>query len=237
MRNFQKISLFVALICFMNSCVFLSDNGVGPYEETSKTFEQKDFDELSMGHAFHVTVKKSNTFRVKVTGDKRDVEDLILRNLNGNLKITYSNWRVTRRRMDIEIDMPILKKADFSGASVSKIDDFGDRNDLRLELSGASKATFEGGFNNYTMDISGASVLELNGTTKTIDAEVSGASVINAFTLKADEVYLDVSGASKAKVDVAKLLKVDASGASTVYYRGNPKVESKTSGASKVEKD
>ena len=82
---------------------------------------------------------------------------------------------------------------------------------------------------------SGASKINVEGTTVNLEIETSGASKIEAESLKAENVSVDASGASKINVAVSNDLKVDASGASNINYTGTPKnFEKKTSGASNV---
>ena len=87
------------------------------------------------------------------------------------------------------------------------------------------------------IDVSGASQFVPSGNAQKVSGDLSGASQLNAFGLLTDEMNVSISGASNARVDVFKYLKVNASGASKVRYRGNPTTEISASGASVVEKD
>ena len=89
----------------------------------------------------------------------------------------------------------------------------------------------------YDINLSSASTLEIEGKSKKIYAELSGASILNAFSTDVEEASLDLSGASNERVNVAQQLKVRASGASKVRYRGNAKVDSDLSGSRRVEKE
>lgn len=234
--NVVQFVAILALSIFFSACAVF-DN-LEPRDSVSETYDVKDFDKLDMGSAFHIYVKESSNYSVKVSGDKRDIDDLIVKEVNGKLKIYYNNWfNISRRRVDVEITMPALSEADFSGASVADVAGFKSNKELKINLSGASRGTFDVTAASYIMDISGASNLSINGNPKNVEAEISGASSLNAFDAKTLAADIHLSGASTAKIDVSEKLKVDASGASSVRYRGNPKVESHTSGASKVVKD
>lgn len=234
--NVIQLVAILALSIFLGSCAVL-DN-LEPKDSITETYDVKGFDKLDMGSAFHIYVKESSNFSVKISGEKRDIEDLIVKEVNGRLKIYYNNWfNLSRRRVDIEITMPSLTEVDFSGAADADVSGFKTAKDFRIHLSGATKGTFYVNAESYLIDISGASNLSINGNPKTINAEITGASSLNAFDAKSLEADIHLSGASSARIDVAEKLKVDASGASSVRYRGNPKVDSHTSGASKVVKD
>ncbi|WP_337040595.1 head GIN domain-containing protein [Emticicia sp. 17c] len=231
------VLLTVSLLAMgLSSCEILQQS-VEPRNPDEKNFDIKNFDKLEMGNAFHVTVKHGSDFKVEAKGESRDINDLIVRKENGELKIYYSKWRLRRYRMEIEIEMPTLKEVDFSGASTATIDGFNNLDELEVDLSGASRATLFTKAQVYKVDLSGASELSIQGSGQEIIADLSGASVLNAFDAPVKKATFEISGASTGRVNVLEKLSVRASGASKVEYRGNPEVKASTSGSSKVEKD
>jgi hypothetical protein len=238
MKKLRTASMMaIILIAFNISSCEILQQGVEPRNPEEKTFDSKNFNKLEMGNAFHITVKQGNDYKVIAKGDKRDIDDLIVKVSSGELKIYYTKWRVRRYRMEIEIEMPALKEIDFSGASTSFVEGFTELDELEIDLSGSSNATISAKARFYEIDLSGASVLDLEGIGKDMEADLSGASKLNAFDTIVERATLDVSGASTSRVNVEQKLTVKASGASKVHYRGNPKVSSDLSGSSRVEKD
>jgi hypothetical protein len=75
------------------------------------------------------------------------------------------------------------------------------------------------------------------GESQYLNGKLSGASQINAFDLTVEASELSLSGASIAKVWVTKSLNVDASGASSVRYKGNPEIRKQLSGASTLRQE
>ena len=106
-----------------------------------------------------------------------------------------------------------------------------------LDASGACKVLIEKINNeNFSADLSGACSIELSGETKSFSADISGAMNLEAIELKAERVNIDASGASSAEVYASESLYVDASGASNIYFSGNPMdVGSDLSGAASIE--
>ncbi|MBP5218944.1 MAG: DUF2807 domain-containing protein [Bacteroidales bacterium] len=90
---------------------------------------------------------------------------------------------------------------------------------LNLETSGASKFNFTGEYKTFKLDASGACSLVLSGKTDVLDADISGASKLDAEDLYANNVSIDLSGASKASVFAADTIDIDSSGASNLTYR------------------
>ncbi|MBB3838828.1 hypothetical protein FHS57_002834 [Runella defluvii] len=238
MKKSLVIFLFALLALFAQSCVFISEGTLTPLDPTSQTFNLRDFDQLEMGNAFDVRVRQSGQFSISVRGDRRDVQDLdVYVDRSGKLVMKYRNWRVRRYDMEVDITMPTLTEVDFSGATTSTIEGFTNGRTLDVELSGASKSVIDSDWDRINVDLSGASDLVLHGQGLTIAGELSGASRVDAFDYPVDNVDLDLSGASTARVLVGKTLRVNASGGSTLRYRGTPELRSNISGGSTVKPD
>jgi cytoskeletal protein CcmA (bactofilin family) len=229
----------LSLLTVLESCVYVeSEDDIPPRGESTRTYDFRNFDELEMGDAFHVDVVAGSSFAVSATGELNDLDDLEIFVEDGKLVARYEKpWRNSRKRMDIEITMPDVEAVEFSGAVNARIEGFENLPEVEFDMSGASKCNFIGSGREFKFDLSGASQLNLEGAGKYLDGDVSGASQLNAFDLKVEESDLKVSGASNAKICVSGLLKVDASGASNVRYKGNPTVDKKVSGGSSVRAD
>ena len=223
----------------LESCIYVDSNdGIAPRGTASRTFDFKDFTKLDMGNAFQVHVTEGSAYEVSATGEQNDLDDLLIFVQDGELVVRYnSKWNASRKRMALDIVMPSLEKVDFSGAVNSDVIGFDNLNKIEFQLSGASKCDFEGSAKNMIFDLNGASQLDLFGESKYLDGELSGASQVNAFNLSAEESNLDLSGASTGKVWITKYLDVDASGASSVRYKGNPGIKKQMSGGSTLRQE
>jgi hypothetical protein len=238
MKKVSAIFLFVLSVTLLQSCIFIGEGSLTPLNSDSRNFDLRDFDQLEIGNAFDVRVRQSGQFSIFVRGDRRDIEDLdVFVDRNGKLVMRYRNWRLRRYDMDVDITMPVLTGIDFSGATDATIDGFGNIRNLDIELSGASKSVIDGDWERINLDVSGASNLILHGQGLSLGGDLSGASRLDAFDYPVDNVDLGLSGASNARVLVGKTLKVNASGASDLRYRGTPEVRSTISGGSTVKKD
>ena len=85
--------------------------------------------------------------------------------------------------------------------------------------------------------VSGASYLNLRGNAVEMYADLSGSSALKAFNLPVTRAHISLSGGSDAEVAVAENLKVVASGASHLIYRGDPALTSDVSGGSAIHRD
>jgi hypothetical protein len=130
--------------------------------------------------------------------------------------------------------MPVLVGLDLSVASEARTEPgFSSTLPLDVTLTGASLIDIKGlNCTAVNADISGASSLTISGTTTSETLVVSGASTANLLACAATRATVAVSGASEAWINAGQI-SVSASGASTLYYLGNPLIQTNNlSGAS-----
>ena len=174
-----------------------------------------DFDKVDVSHAFQVDISQGDTFSVIVRVDDNMVEYLEVVKQGDTLKIG-------------------LKP---SGASHVTVTGFKSTKDLDVNLSGASRLRGDIEAGDATFDASGASRVTLNGSARNMTVEGSGASQIDLSDFAVADAKVKLSGASAATVNPSGTLDVDASGASDVYYLGNPTLGNvDTSGASSIQR-
>jgi hypothetical protein len=234
MRISNTLAIAMALPFFLSSC-YTEDPG--PIQEYEKQYSIVDFDRIEIGDAFKITVAQSNLFEVTATGDRRNIEDLIVEKEGSTLVIRFDENRSRRHNTEIEIKMPALISATLSGASDSRIFGFEDSTAIDIRLSGASICQFDGSASFIDAVVSGASYLYMYGEGDNLRADLSGASVLKAFHYPVATADINASGASDAHVAVQEELNAVVSGASVISYRGNPTVTSEISDSSTVRQD
>jgi len=197
-----------------------------------------DFSKLDVSHAFAVTVVQSDSFYVKIV-----VDDNIAKYLNvyksGNWLMVglEENHDYTHIHLNAEIHMPDITQVKGSGAIVAEMSTFDFSHDLLVDLSGAS--VFSGNFEAASLDLhlSGASVVNISGTGINLNIDASGASAINMGNFVSHTADVFLNGATFATIHVTETLNAELSGASTLYYYGNPTLGSiNISGASVIHK-
>ena len=131
--------------------------------------------------------------------------------------------------------MPKIKSANFSGATKVDFSGFEDVEECNFVVSGASKLHLvEFNADKLSLDISGAAHVKISGRIIKLNLESSGASKLDAADTFMRDADLELSGASHAILQVQKTLRVSASGASKVSYKGSPNISKDLSGASSV---
>lgn len=111
---------------------------------------------------------------------------------------------------------------ELSGAVSGRFSGRGD--DFEGELSGACNLDAGLEFRSCDLNCSGASKAELAGKVDRLSIDGSGACSIDAKDLDADYASVDLSGASKAKVNADKELHYDIPRSCKITYYGNAKL-------------
>jgi len=88
----------------------------------------------------------------------------------------------------------------------------------------------------FEIDAEGAPAISVSGKTKLIDIDSSGAGKIDTHNLHAARGVVDSKGVTQIDLDVSDQLDVTVSGPSSVYYKGDPKVNKTIHGPGKVER-
>jgi hypothetical protein len=175
------------------------------------------FSKVEAGGALNIEVAAQKDFSVVIEADDNLLQNIKTEVRGDTLKI-YTDGKISiQNKASVKISMPEVKGLSISGASTASVSNV-KTEALDLEASGASKIT-------------------INGEAKDLTAEASGASGIDAEMLRVENADVEANGASSATVSATNDVEANASGASSVYYTGEPQnVVPKSSGASSVRK-
>lgn len=200
-----------------------------------------NFTKLEVEGAYHVELTQGNNIALQVVGEQEGHDDLITEVVNGTLKIHrrekkgWSWGKNDNKSVKIYLTVPALSDIDVSGASKLVGKNTFKSNSLHLDLSGASHVEMALDVQKLDVDESGASSASLTGKASHQDVDLSGASSYKSFDLNSEHADIDASGASSARLTVQQELVAEASGASSIKYKGSPRMRNvEASGSSSV---
>ena len=231
-----RIMILTTLVALMLSNCLYSERVRG--NGRSVTFEEnyRNFDELEFSNAIEAEIEYGNEYQVVVSIDE-NLKNYVEIEKHGNQLsfglrsgISYSNIN-----FKVHITMPQLTNLDASGACELKVSGFKTKEDLTIDVSGATELEAFVNVGNLYLEVSGASEIELIGSGKHLEIDGSGASDLELGDFKVLTARIDMSGASEVEINVLESLSVELSGASEVKYYGNPQMKHiSTSGASEI---
>jgi hypothetical protein len=205
---------------------------------TTEEYAFTNFTKVEISSAFDFEIKQSSSYKISVT-----VPDCLI----DYVRVSKDGQTLTIRldmipllgpvTLRASVTLPQLNGLTVSGASDGTVSDFSSTEDLNITVSGASRVTGDITAGNVEFDISGASTIQLEGSANDMVASVSGASHFNLDDFTVNNADVNFSGASTGTVNLNGRLDANLSGASKLWYIGEPTMgDINTSGASTLSK-
>lgn len=201
-------------------------------EEDDRFSDLSDFNGIEINGRFNLRIIRGENYAVEMSGSERDKERYSIFRSGETLVIDFegrsrnNDWDVndfSLKEMQIEITMPTLEKIEAAGMGTIRMDDF-TSTDLEIETRGPVKTRGTLNAHKVTINLSGKSEADLAGNANIMNARVEFASKLRAYNLEVTDAFVEVNGASSAKVHVTGTLETDEGVASDIDYRGNPQV-------------
>jgi hypothetical protein len=194
----------------------------GAWAQTQQDRTVGDFTGIKAGGIFTITVTQGSANAVKVEAEEGVLPNIKTEVKDNVLEITTEGKIKTEKPMNIMLTVKELKSVEISGAAklTGKSEITGDN--IMISTSGAGQVELPLKMSQVKIDESGAASLKLSGATDKLDADVSGAASLKAFELEANTANVRGSGAASIKVNSKSSIAADASGASSIKYKGQP---------------
>jgi hypothetical protein len=221
---FKLIILFVSLmVILLSGCVPITLTGSGNVVTQEEPIT--GFDSVDISHSFNVDISQGESFSVVIRIDDNLIEHLHVVKQGDTLKIGLDpnrDFNIQNATMEAKVTIPELTGLDLSGSSDANITGFISTKNLTVDLSGSSSLVGDIEAGDISIDLSGSSDLTLAGSGGDMTIDISGSSDLDMAELPAVDARVSASGSSSAIVNASGRLDVDASGASDVYYLGDP---------------
>lgn len=203
----------------------------------TETRKVSGFHAIDIGGAFEIELVKSSEEKIIIETDDNIMPIIETSVSGGELSVENKRDINNPTKLKLTIFYLNLDEIDISGAAELYSKDVLTAENLNLECSGASEVSLKIEAGTMDTEFSGASKVELEGHANSVKLDISGAAVIQAYGFEIKNLDLDASGAAVVKVLILDKLRIDASGASSVKYKGDPSIDIiDISGASSVRK-
>lgn len=240
------VAILVAVILFVgcSGTVPIPRRVKGSGKVVTQEMNVTDFAYLEIGSVFEVEIIESGSYLTAITADDNLFDYIEVSQEGETLKIQLTpGYNYSGVTLKANIALPKLSGLYLYGATKGTIKGFQSSNDFDLKLSGASSLNVDMEAGDVKLEISGATRVTGSLRARDIEFEVSAASTVelvgsaNKMTLTAsggsqlklaafplDRANVILSGASEATIKVSGRLDVVLSGASKLYYKGDPMI-------------
>ncbi len=185
------------------------------------------FHSIEVSGAIDLYISQGTEEAVAISASTDEIRERIRTEVrNGKLQIYFDgkglNWRRWgNHKMKAYVTFKTLKNLEASGACNVRATETIRQPELKIEMSGASDFAGDLAIAVLKIKATGASNFKLSGSAEKMMVEASGASTIRAYDLIAEICSTEASGASNLRLTVNKELNAQASGGSTIYFKGN----------------
>lgn len=229
LKNKHMRSLIIMGILFLLFIGVKAQNVV--YDENAEMRTVGSFSGIEVSGAISLYLSQGSEAGIAVSaGEEKYNSKIKTEVINGVLRISVDggiwngfNW--SNKKLKAYVTIVDLNKLEVSGASYLNITGALKVNTLNIEVSGASELKGIINAQNLHVDLSGASVVRVSGTATDANIEASGASRLIGYELSVDNCKVSTSGASGVRLTVNKQISANASGGSTVYYKGPAEIK------------
>lgn len=203
--------------------------------QTTQEREVKPFKKLEISGAANVIYTQSDTFKLKVVADDKEIANIFTTFEDETLVVKAKGS--FSHNYKVYVSGNTLQQITASGASKFSTSNTLIADSLSIDVSGASDAIANVKSKSVDVTLSGASGVNLEGNTETLQSRVSGASSLKSYKLNSNVTNVTASGASTAKVFANEKINANATGSSTIKFKGEPKeVSAEASSSSSVAK-
>jgi hypothetical protein len=226
-----------ALLSFTAICLLITGSSFLFNEMAAQeTRDLEPFTGIGIGISADVFYTQGNAHNIRIEGNERDVKDLVVKVDDGYLKLRYDDWKIKRSKLTIYISSRELDKVSVSGSGDFKAEKAVSSEEMDISISGSGTVHFTG-LESEEMDVrisgSGDAVLD-KGKAEEMDVKISGSGKLIAERFEVSEFSVTISGSGICKITVVDELDARISGSGSVFYHGNPQVNSTSSGSGKV---
>lgn len=237
--NLLTLTILSAAL-FLFSCDIHDDHVVPSSNITTTQATFSDYNGIDASTAFTVYINFSNDEElIEIEANDNLHQHIEVKKQNGILIIGIEDNVHVRGNATLNAYITTKDLSSFSASGASKImvEDPIEVNDVHIYLSGASNFYGNLNANQLYSDLSGASILEIDGFSNDVELEASGASIFRNYAFTANKIKADLSGASNAYITVEEEIDIEASGASSLAFKGDAVItHQELSGASTVKK-
>jgi len=220
------------------SVFFLANSFVSPEMPKEDVRKLETFTGIGVSVHADVFYTPGNTHEITIEGDARDVDELITKVEDGFLRIKYPSgkWRVKRSKLTIYVISKELEAVKMSGSGMFESEKAISSEEMDIAISGSGDIVFTRlSAEEVDVKVSGSGDVHLEtGSADEMDVRISGSGKVNAEDFEVNEFSAGISGSGSVRITAKEELDVRISGSGKVYYHGDPRVNSTSSGSGKA---
>ncbi|MEE4116424.1 MAG: DUF2807 domain-containing protein [Marinilabiliaceae bacterium] len=209
------------------------------FAQSKKNIDADDFSSVAFGVMGELELQQGSSFKVVLEGDDDLLDAVSVRVRDGRLLISKPDWRKARnKKLYAYVTMPEVEGVSVSGSGRVFNKGSIECDDLSLSVSGSGNIEFDSfSADKVKMSVSGSGEVSLEGKgADEADVSISGSGNVDAEDFKFEDAVVSISGSGKCTIWVTDAIRARISGSGDVYVKGDPNIDSRSSGSGKIRK-
>ncbi|MBG6234189.1 hypothetical protein IWX76_000744 [Pedobacter sp. CAN_A7] len=196
------------------------------------------FDEVEVQGAIKVVFHQDTSYAIKVEADSNVVDQVEASVSRGTLKLNLDPEKYCGTdSVVVYAGIGMLKSIKAGGSSSLASQGRLNLGDLKLTLTGSTTVDLDLNAAKVNTEVDGTANLKLSGQAGIHELKSKGALNLDAFDFVVGQYNLNMEGVGKSNINVLNELKVESTGSSEVFYKGNPKkIDKKKTGNARLQK-
>jgi phage shock protein C len=221
-------------LLFLNGALYCPSCPDSIPPRSSGLHNYSNFSQIEVEGMVDVEIRPGTTYSIQKSGPANVIKHMDIWQSGNVLSIDMDeDYFNLKTHPKVIITMPELIRLKLSGVADCKTGHFGGE-ELFVELNGASMAILDAEYSRIDLNMAGVCRVDLSGKSKSLNCEISGSSHLNAEKLTMEAARVNLSGVSEATLGLSKTITGGISGASKLFYTGNPTLQVTNNGVSEV---
>jgi hypothetical protein len=170
---------------------------------------------------------------VAIEGNMSELEQVITKVDNGRLRIYTQNYIDQIGSLKVYITVTDLSDITVAGSGDVVVNSLLKTQNLNLEISGSGKIRITDlSAAKVELQIAGSGNINVKGnSTDRMDVNVTGSGDVKASELQTKTADVNITGSGSVEIYATEYLEDNIIGSGNLYYKGNPKVNSRITGS------
>lgn len=225
-KNFVNKKLSFLAVTLIVAC---SINQLSGQEENR---DVSGFNSISYTLPGTLEIVQGTVESLVLKGDGNDLEKIITKVEDGNLKIYTKSPGVSLSHVSIFVTVIELEELNVAGSGDVIIKNVLVSDDFEMNLSGSGDVKCNRiEASTIEINLAGSGDVSIAGKVNEVEISVAGSGDVTADELESEEAEVSIAGSGSVKVWATRKLESSIVGSGDVYYKGNPLVDSDTIGS------
>jgi hypothetical protein len=226
---------------FLVVCVLALCSSASYAEKVSVNKKVSNFHSIDVSTGLKVTLVESKTEGLKLLGEKKDIDDVVVEVENACLHLYFKKSGIQsgnnfHKSVEVEVSFKTLQSIKLSSGSSCKSPSKLSFAELAIDQNSGSVSDIEFSATNVKLGLSSGAIATLKGEAKSVNINQSSGSELNAIDFNVKTASVDLSTGSICKMAVSDKLKAGITTGASLKYKGSPIVDSDKSTGGSIHK-